>query len=73
MTLTKCQEACSRLCDVEIQGKDTDGFSIVVNDRHDDFVDHVVPGLHRRGLRPDDYQGLTTTLVSPNSSDLTPV
>jgi FMN-dependent oxidoreductase (nitrilotriacetate monooxygenase family) len=40
----------------------TDGFSIFVDDLHDgfdDFVDHVVPILRRRGLRPDDYQGPT--------------
>jgi FMN-dependent oxidoreductase (nitrilotriacetate monooxygenase family) len=40
----------------------TDGFSIVVDDLHDGmdaFVDHVVPILRRRGLRPDDYQGTT--------------
>ena len=40
----------------------TDGFSLVVDDLHDgfgNFVDHVVPILRRRGLRPDDYQGTT--------------
>jgi len=40
----------------------TDGFSLVVDDLHDgldDFVDHVVPILRRRGFRPDDYQGPT--------------
>ena len=40
----------------------TDGFSLVVDDLHDgfdDFVDHVVPILRRRGLRPDDYKGTT--------------
>ncbi|MHA7279847.1 NtaA/DmoA family FMN-dependent monooxygenase [Arthrobacter sp. MDT2-2] len=40
----------------------TDGFTIVIDDVHDgfdDFVDHVIPILRRRGLRPDDYQGST--------------
>jgi FMN-dependent oxidoreductase (nitrilotriacetate monooxygenase family) len=40
----------------------TDGFSITVDDLHDgldDFVDHVVPILRRRGLRTDGYQGRT--------------
>ena len=40
----------------------TDGFTIVVDDLHDgfdDFVNHVVPILRRRGLRPDDYQETT--------------
>ena len=40
----------------------TDGFTLNVDDLHDGvdaFVDHVVPILRRRGLRPDDYQGTT--------------
>jgi hypothetical protein len=40
----------------------TDGFTLTVDDLHDgldDFVDKVVPILRRRGLRPDDYRGIT--------------
>lgn len=39
-----------------------DGFTLVVDDLHDGFdtfVDHVVPILRRRGLRPDNYAGTT--------------
>lgn len=39
-----------------------DGFTVMIDDMHDgldDFIDHVVPILRRRGLRPSDYQGST--------------